>query len=269
MRKLSLAVCQLKVTSNKEQNLLKAEKMIAKAALKGAEFVILPEMFNCPYQNNAFLKFAETFPGISTDLISRLAQKFSVYIIGGSIPEKYRSKIYNTSYSFDKSGKLAAKHRKIHLFDINIENGITFKESDILSPGDKITVFDTEYCKIGIAICYDMRFPELIRKMTLCGASIIIIPAAFNMITGPAHWHITARTRALDNQIYFICASPARDLKAGYVAYGHSLAVDPWGKIIAEAGIKEEILHFEIDLDYLEKVRMELPLLKHRREEIY
>jgi len=264
-----LAICQMEVAKSKDKNLLKAEKMIIEAALKGAEIIVLPEMFNCPYQNDFFIKFAETYPGKSTALISRLAKKFSVYIIGGSIPEKDGTKIYNTSYSFDKKGNLAAKHRKVHLFDINVENGISFKESDTLSPGNKITVFDTEYCKFGVAICYDMRFPELIRKMTLCEARIIIIPAAFNMTTGPAHWHVTARARALDNQVYFICASPASDTKASYVAYGHSLAADPWGKIIAEAGEKEEILCFEIDLDYLEKVRRELPLLKHRREAIY
>jgi predicted amidohydrolase len=269
LKKISIGICQIKVTDDKKRNLGKAKKMIKEASLEGARIIVLPEMFNCPYQDNFFKKFAETYPAESTNLLSSLAKEFSVYIIGGSVPEKDGSKIYNTSYSFDKKGNLIAKHRKIHLFDIDVEGKIKFKESDTLAPGDKVTVFDTEYCKIGVAICYDIRFPELIRKMVLDGAKIIIVPAAFSMTTGPAHWHIIARTRALDNQVYFLCASPARDLKASYIAYGHSLVADPWGKIIAEATEEEQILYCKIDLDYLEKIRAELPLLKHRREEIY
>ena len=144
-----------------------------------------------------------------------------------------------------------------------------FQESKHISPGKDITVFDTELCRIGVAICYDMRFPELIRKMALDGAQLIIIPAAFNMTTGPAHWHITARTRALDNQVFFACASPARDNDSGYMVYGHSLISDPWGNIITEASQSEEIICGEIDLEELSRIRRELPLLKHRKPELY
>lgn len=243
--------------------------MIKESAKNGAEIIILPEMFNCPYDNKYFPMFAEYYPGESTQLLSNLARELSVYIVGGSIPEKENGNIYNTSFTFNRDGNLIARHRKIHLFDVNIENGINFKESNTFTPGKDATIFDTEFGKIGVAICYDMRFPELIRKMTLKGAKIIIIPAAFNMTTGPAHWHLTSRSRALDNQIYFIGASPARNRKAKYIAYGHSLVVDPWGTIIVEAGSSEQILYGNIDLDLINKVRNQLPLLKHRREEIY
>jgi omega-amidase len=135
----------------------------------------------------------------------------------------------------------------------------------VLSAGKTMTVFETEFCKAGVAICYDIRFPELIRKMTLAGAEIIIVPAAFNMTTGPAHWHVTSRARAIDNQIYIALASPARNPKSPYIAYGHSLAVNPWGKIISEASTGQEIIFAEIDTAYLGIIRQQLPLLSHRR----
>jgi omega-amidase len=264
-----VAVCQLKVTDNKKYNLNNAKKLIEGSALHGADIIILPEMFNCPYDSSYFNRFSEKYPGETTDFLSGLAAHYSVYIVGGSIPERDGDSIYNTSYSFDRKGGLIGKHRKIHLFDVEIEGGIRFKESETITAGRDVTVIETEFCKIGIAICYDMRFPELIRKMTLSGAKIIIVPAAFNMTTGPAHWHLLARTRALDNQVYFIAASPARNEEASYAAYGHSLVVDPWGEIISEASDGQEIIFSEIDLGFVDKIRRELPLLKHRREEVY
>jgi omega-amidase len=267
--KLAVAVCQLKVSDNKTLNLKNAQKMIEDAALQCADIIILPEMFNCPYDPSYFSQYSENYPGVTTSLLSALAALHSVYIIGGSIPEREKNQIYNTSYSFDRKGALIGKHRKIHLFDVEIEGEIRFKESETITAGSGLTVIETEFCKIGIAICYDMRFPELIRKMVLSGAQIIVVPSAFNMTTGPAHWHLIARTRALDNQVYFIAASPARDEKASYIAYGHSLVVNPWGDIISEASEKEEIIFSEIDLGFVDKIRRELPLLKHRREEVY
>ena len=267
--KIQIAVCQMNVSHDKKTNLSKAKSMITNAVAAGSQIAVLPEMFNCPYENSFFEKFAEEFPGQTTNFISSLAKDLSIYIIGGSIPEKESGKIYNTSYTFNPEGLLIGKHRKVHLFDVDISGGIKFKESDTLSYGDNVTVFETKYCKIGVAICYDMRFGELIRKMTLLGAKIIFIPAAFNMTTGPAHWHLLARTRALDNQVYFIAASPARNEKDVYISYGHSLVVDPWGKILAEKDEKEGLLCCEIDLDYIEQIRNQLPLLKHRRDEIY
>ncbi len=265
-----IAICQMNVTTNKLMNLQKAESMIRKAFLdNGSDIVVLPEMFNCPYDYNYFSKFSETSPGETSSMLSGIAKELNIYIIGGSIPEKDGDKIYNTSFVFGKNGKMIARHRKIHLFDINIKNSISFKESRFITPGEDITVFKTDICSIGLAICYDMRFPELIRKMTLMGADLIIVPAAFNTITGPAHWHITARVRALDNQVYFACASPARDTGSTYEAYGHSLIVDPWGSIITEAGKEETSLNAELDLREIERIRKELPLLKHRKPDIY
>ena len=142
-------------------------------------------------------------------------------------------------------------------------------ESDTLTAGEDLTVIDTEFGKIGVAICYDVRFPEWHRKMALAGAKLIVLPAAFNMTTGPVHWDLTMRARALDNQVYFAANSPARDEEGVYVAYGNSCISDPWGKFIAHADEKECILYGDIDFDTVDSIREQLPLLKHRREELY
>ncbi|MHB1252821.1 MAG: carbon-nitrogen hydrolase family protein [Candidatus Humimicrobiaceae bacterium] len=266
---IKCAICQLKISDKKEENLAKAEKMIRKAAKKNIDIAILPEIFNSPYNTNFFKQYSETYPAITTDMLSSVSKELGIYIIGGSICEKEDDSYYNTSYSFDRCGKLIGKHRKIHLFDIDIKGKINFKESDILSCGNKSTVFNTEFCKIGVLICYDMRFPELAKKMVKEGAKIIISPASFNMTTGPAHWEILIRTRAIDNQVYFLAASPARDIKSNYVSFGHSIMVNPWGEIIAEAGEKECILYGNLELGLIEKIREELPLLKHARYDLY
>ena len=132
-----------------------------------------------------------------------------------------------------------------------------------------MTVIDTEFCRIGVAICYDVRFPEWFRKMALAGAKLIVLPAAFNLTTGPAHWDLTMRARALDNQVYFAANSPARDNDGPYQAYGGSCIVDPWGKFIARTDESEGIVYGDIDLEYVDSIREQLPLLKHRREELY
>ena len=142
-------------------------------------------------------------------------------------------------------------------------------ESDVLTPGEDFTTFDTPWGKLGLMICYDIRFPELARLLALQGAKGIIVPAAFNMTTGPAHWELSFRARALDNQLYMAGIAPARDNSASYVAWGHTISTDPWGRVLIQLEEKEEIAFVEWDLEYLEKVRRELPLLKHRRTDLY
>lgn len=269
MNSYKLALCQMNVSENKNKNIEHACEMIKKAASENADIIVLPEMFNCPYQNDCFPVYAEEYPGKTTTALSQAAKENNVYIIGGSIPELYGGNIFNTSYAFDREGNLIAKHQKMHLFDINVEGGVYFMESDTLSPGNQVTVFDTEFGKIGLAICYDIRFPELSRLMSLEGAELIILPAAFNMTTGPAHWELSIRMRALDNQVYFAAAAPARNTEASYVAYGHSMVSDPWGKIVASTDEKESIIYTDIDKDVIKSVREQLPLLKHRRTDIY
>jgi len=269
MKKVKIALIQMGVIADKEANLHKAKRMIEEASEQGAQIVVLPEMFSTPYQNDCFPEYAEVCPGYTTDFLSKIASENGIYLIGGSIPEKEYEKIFNTSFIFDKNGHILGRHRKMHLFDINIKNGIRFMESDTLSPGNEVTVCKTEYGTFGVAICFDMRFPELMRLMVDEGAEMIFIPAAFNMTTGPAHWHSTAKMRAIDNQVFFAVASPARDEDASYVAYGHSVLYDPWGNVVEELTEKEDILYAEVNLEDVAKYREQLPLLKARRHDIY
>lgn len=268
---VKIALCQMEVSLNKEDNIIKASGMINMATKKGAKIIVLPEMFNCPYNNKYFRAYAEMYPdGETLQMLSNEARKNKVYIVGGSIPEiDKEDKIYNTSYIFDKEGSLIGKHRKVHLFDIDVKNKITFKESEVLTPGNEVTIFDTEWGKLGVMICYDIRFPEFTRLMALKGVKAIFVPAAFNMTTGPAHWELSFRCRALDNQLYMFGISPARNERGSYVAYGNSLAVNSWGQVIGRLEEKEDILIMDVDLDDIYEVRESLPLLKHRRTDLY
>lgn len=179
------------------------------------------------------------------------------------------TRIYNTAYVFDRQGRQIGKHRKAHLFDIAVEGGQHFRESDTLTPGGRIGCFDTEFGKVGLCVCYDFRFPETARLMAQDGAGIILVPAAFNMTTGPAHWELMFRQRAVESQCYVIGTAPARDPESSYLSWGHSIAVDPWGTVLTQMDEKEGIRVLELDLDYVEKVRRELPLLAHRRTDLY
>ncbi|MDO4393684.1 MAG: carbon-nitrogen hydrolase family protein [Bacillota bacterium] len=264
-----LALCQLKGSYDKNESRETVRKYVTEAAGNGADVIVLPEMWDCPYSNDYFREYAETENGETVRFMSELAAGLGIYLIGGSIAELDGDKVYNTAFCFDREGKIIGKHRKAHLFDIDVEGRIRFMESETLTAGDSSTVIDTEFGKMGIAICYDVRFPELFRRMTLDGARIVILPAAFNITTGTAHWDITMRARALDNQIYFAANSPARDEDGIYVAYGNSCVVSPWGDFVAHADEKECIVYADIDFDYEDSIRNQLPLLKHRRPELY
>ena len=264
-----LALCQMKGSFDKQESMETVTEYVEMASENGAQVISLPEMWNCPYSNDYFREYAEPADGRTVEFMSDLAAKHGIYLIGGSIPELDDDKVYNTSFCFDRIGQVIGRHRKVHLFDIDVKGGIRFMESDTLTAGTDMTILDTEFGRIGVAICYDVRFPEWFRKMALADAKLIVIPAAFNMTTGPAHWDITMRMRALDNQVYFAANSPARDEKGSYVAYGNSCIASPWGDFISHADERECILYGDIDLDYEDSVREQLPLLKHRRPELY
>ena len=270
MEKIKIAAIQMSTVADKMENVRTVKTYLEKIKDENPDFVILPEMFCCPYQTENFPIYAEKEGGPVWQQLSGYAKQYGIYLIGGSMPEKdAEGNVYNTSYIFDREGKQIGKHRKVHLFDIDVKGGQTFKESDTLTAGDSDTVFDTEFGKIGVMLCFDIRFPELSRMMVNDGAKVIFVPAAFNMTTGPAHWELSFRTRALDNQIYMVGCAPARDVLAGYISWGHSIVTDPWGRVIGMLDENEGILLAELDMDYEEQVREELPLLKSRRKDIY
>ncbi|KAL3497433.1 hypothetical protein ACH5RR_040165 [Cinchona calisaya] len=272
--KFKIGLCQLSVTADKERNILHARTAIEEAAEKGAKLVVLPEIWNGPYSNDSFPVYAEDIDAgfdksPSTAMLSEVARLLKITIIGGSIAERHGDKLYNTCCVFDTDGKLKAKHRKIHLFDIDIPGKISFKESKTLTAGESPTIVDTEVGRIGIGICYDIRFQELAVLYAARGAHLICYPGAFNMTTGPLHWELLQRARATDNQLYVATCSPARDANAGYVAWGHSSLVGPFGEVIATTEHDEAIIIAEVDYSQIEFRRTNLPLEKQRRGDLY
>ena len=264
-----LAVCQIRTELDKKLTMDKAERMVCEAAGNGANVVVLPEMYNCPYSKKYFQAFADAENGGSVERMSAWARENGIILVGGSIPEKADGKLYNTCFVFNETGKIIARHRKMHLFDVDIEGGIRFKESNHFAAGRDITTFDTKYGKMGVLVCFDMRFPELVRAMARRGAEVVICPAQFNMTTGPKHWELTVRARAMDNEIYYVGASAARYEGFDYECWGHSTVADPFGQVIATCDETEQIIYADIDLNKVDKVRRELPTFLHLRDDIY
>lgn len=268
MQSIVIGICQMRVEEDKPANLRKAEQMIEQAVAQGANLVILPEVFHAPYETAKFINYAEAFPGPSTEMLSRAAARHNICLVGGSIIEAdNQGRLYNTSYTFAPSGELLGRHRKVHLFDV--QGAVNFQESAVLSPGNELTLIDYQGLRFAVMICYDIRFPEWSRAAVLEGAKLLVVPGAFNMSSGPSFWELMMRTRAIDNQVYVAAASPARNLSASYHAWGHSMIVNPWGTILAEADSSEAVITAVYDPDYLEKVRQEMPLLQHRRRDLY
>lgn len=281
---VKLACIQLASGADKSANLAHAREKVHEAAKTGAKIIVLPECFNSPYGCDYFPSYAEQLlpsppskeQSPSYHALSEMARETGTYLVGGSIPESEqrekedKKRYYNTSLVFGPNGDLLATHRKVHLFDIDIPGKITFRESDVLSPGNKITIVDLpEYGKIAVAICYDIRFPELGIIAARKGCFALIYPGAFNTTTGPLHWSLQGRARAMDNQVYVALCSPARDVNATYPAYGHSLVVDPMAQVLVEADEKETIVTTELSGEKIEETRKGIPLRDQRRFDVY
>jgi predicted amidohydrolase len=282
-KSLTLACVQLASGGDKAANLEHAREKVMQAARSGAKIVVLPECFNSPYGCDYFPTYAEPLQPLppsadqspSFAALSAMARESEVYLFGGSIPEVAitadgKKTYYNTALVFGPDGGLLATHRKVHLFDIDIPGGIQFRESDVLSPGSKVTIVDLpEYGKVGLAICYDVRFPELATIAARRGCFALIYPGAFNLTTGPMHWRLLGQARAVDNQIYVALCSPARDMGATYHAWGHSLIADPMAQVLTEADEAETIVTAEISGDRIEQARSGIPLRDQRRFDVY
>ncbi|XP_046669322.1 omega-amidase NIT2 isoform X2 [Homalodisca vitripennis] len=252
------------------ENLQRAIKLIRDATANNSSLIVLPECFNSPYGTKHFPKYAEPIPnGETSKTLSEEAKANKVFLVAGSIPEREGNKFYNTTTVWSPSGELLAKHRKIHLFDIDIPGGVRFKESDCLSAGKDLTTFNISNLKIGVGICYDLRFSELSKIYRKQGVDMLLYPGAFNMTTGPLHWELLLRARAVDEQVFVAGVSPARDTTADYVAWGHSMVVDPWGKILQQADSQEETVIVDLDLAEIDNVRKQIPVYYQRREDLY
>lgn len=269
MKDFKIATCQMNVVDNKDTNIEHAIQLIKKASSNGAKLITLPEMFNTPYDNSKFIEYCEEETTSKTlNSMQDLAREENIYLQSGSIPEKESNHLYNTAYLINPKGKIIGKHRKMHMFDIDTDN-MKFTESDTLTPGDSVTTIKTPLANISIAICYDIRFPELWTLMNKNNSDIILLPGAFNKTTGPLHWETLIKARAIDNQCYVVATSPSQIENPYYVAWGHSMIVNPWGKIIAKAHENEEILYANITQSSLSSVRNQIPVLTNRRNDIY
>jgi deaminated glutathione amidase len=262
------AAIQMTAGPDKAANLERAERLVRVGAARGANLVALPEVFNWRGKRIEQAAAAETLDGQSLTLMSRLARELRIHIVAGSITEQTAaggSRCYNTSALVGPDGGRIAVYRKIHLFDVDLPGRVTVRESDAKIAGAETVTAATPLGAIGLSICYDLRFPELYRRLTFAGAQIIAIPSAFTFPTGEAHWEPLLRARAIENQAYVIAPAQFGPNIYGYSDYGNSMIVDPWGRVIARAADQEGVVVAPIDLEYQDRVRRELPALKHAR----
>jgi len=265
--KFVAAAVQMVASDDKAANLKEAEHWIRLAAKQGARVVALPEVFIWRGHKKLEREFAEAIPGPTSIRLADLARKLGIFLLGGSILEAIpgSAQAYNSSLLFDPSGELLARYRKIHLFDVDLANGVSVRESDGRAPGAEVVVAQTELVTMGLSVCYDLRFPELYRALADRGAQLIFVPSAFTAFTGAAHWQTLLRARAIENQVYLVAPDQFGKSAKSFECHGHSLIVDPWGKVLAELADGAGVISAEIDFDYLAKVRAELPALRHRK----
>jgi predicted amidohydrolase len=270
-----IAACQMNSRADKDANLATAERLIDEAARLGADLVALPEMFNMLGTRDHVREGAEPLMGPSARFLQAKAREHGIYVHGGSMPilvderEPGSSKIWNMTLVFDPAGELIARYAKIHLFDIDIHGQVAENESATFEAGREMINFDTEHGRFGLTICYDIRFPELYRALTLDGARVIFHPSAFTLYTGKDHWEALIRARAIENQVFMVSPAQIGEHPPGKYCFGNAMIVDPWGTVIARAPEQECVIFADIDYDYQEKVRAQLPSLQHRRPDVY
>ncbi len=269
IRKYGIGVIQMDTRDDYEANMEAACRYIDEAAAKGARIVAFPEVFN--YIGSEPREPEEIPDGPTISRMAEKAREHGIWIHCGSISEKNPDgeKNFNTTVLLDPNGREAARYRKLHMFDITLPDGGVVRESDRMQSGTDIVMIDTELGKLGFSICYDIRFPELYRYMAMNGCQVIFTPANFQMRTGKDHWEIILRTRAVENTCYIAAPGQYGRKKGKSLSFGSSMVVDPWGTVIARAQESPGVVMAEIDLDYLDKVRRELPCLKNRRRDVY
>lgn len=264
-----VSAVQLNSNQDKQENLQKAVRYIEEAAQSGSKFIVFPEYMNYISSKKEALEHAEMIPGPTTDLLAKKAKELNVFIHCGSMLERLdNEKAYNTSVLINDQGEIIAKYRKMHLFDIDVEGVVTYKESDLIEPGNDVVMAETSIGNIGLSICYDLRFPELFRKLMLKGSEILVVPAAFNLGTGIHHWETLLKARAIENQCYLIAPGQIGSYE-GNSTFGSSMIIDPWGIVIARASDREGLITAEVDREYIAKLRSQLPCLKNRRPSLY
>lgn len=270
-RRFRAAAIQMRSGADKQANVAAAERLVGEAAAGGAQVVALPELWNCLAPHEEMVRQAEPIPGETSEKMSDLARAHGIYLLAGSISERVEleigPRVYNTSLLFGPGGEELARYSKVHLFDVDLENGPHVEESKWFAPGDTVRTAETPHGNWGFSICYDLRFGALYRALVGRGAEVIFVPSAFTKITGAAHWMILLRARAIECQAVVIapnqCGLHGPDLES----YGHSAIIGPWGEVLASAGEEEEVVvTAEVSLDRVDEVRRQIPVQRHRLE---
>lgn len=267
-----LAAIQLNSGDSLDGNLETARTMLASAASNGVDCAILPENFAwMGREQNAWQHAEQEGHGVVQEFLSASAKELGIWICGGShrfvVPGDTQH-VTNTTLVFDPDGQQRARYDKIHLFDADVNDGTPYRESATIHPGDKLVVVDAGFARIGLTICYDLRFPELYQALRAMNAEIIIVPAAFTVPTGQAHWKPLLRARAIENQVYIIAAAQCGTHPAGRTTYGHSLCINPWGEVISDGGEAPGIIYCPFDAQKLHRIRHKMPVSTHHRPEV-
>jgi predicted amidohydrolase len=262
-----VAAVQMNSGADKLRNLDVATGWVRQAAALGAKLVGLPENFSWMGPEAERPAAAETLEGPSLGRMSSLARELSITLLAGSILEEGApgGRLYNTSVLFSPDGSRLATYRKMHLFDVEIGDGASYRESAAVAPGTEVVVAESPLARVGLSVCYDLRFPELYRRLAELGATLITVPAAFTLTTGKDHWEVLLRARAIENQAYVLAPAQFGRHSGRRITYGHAMLVDPWGLVVARASEGEGLAIGGIDLQLLTEVRKKLPALQHRR----
>lgn len=270
-RSIRVAALQMTSTDDVAANHRQASQLLEAAAANGVQIAFLPETWTYMGAQTGASGAAEPIPGPTTSLLSAASRRHGMAIHGGSFFERDPSepRVFNTTVVIDAEGEIVARYRKIHLFDVGVEGGVVYQESASVAPGDELMIADVAGLSLGLSICYDLRFPELYRLLALDGAELIAVPAAFHEYTGKDHWEVLLRARAIENQVYVVAAQESGHHPGGWVSYGRSMIVDPWGTVLATAPDGAGLAIADCDLATLARVRRELPSLANRRPDAY
>ncbi len=268
---IRVAAVQMNSRDDKAANIATALSLIDRAAASGARLIALPEVWTYLGPSEGNRAAAETIPGPLTELLAERARRHGVYLHAGSILERREGEplLANTTVVFDPSGEIVARYSKLHMFDVVLDGVASYQESETVAPGDEIVTFDLDGVSVGLAICYDLRFPELFRILALRGADIIVLPAAFTMTTGKDHWEVLIRARAIEDGVYMIAPGQVGQFPPNSWNYGRSLIVDPWGIVLATAPDEETVIVSDLDLALVRKARRQVPSLANRRPDAY
>lgn len=267
MNRYFVTVAQMNTQDDLQANLDQAARFVAEAAQRGASLIAFPETMN--YIGRDYLQHAEPIPGPTTDRLCALAKEHGIWVHGGSLTELVPGgNPRNTSVLISPQGQLVARYSKLHMFDVVIEDGPSYRESAYSTPGQGLTVVRTPLGDLGLSICYDLRFCEEYRLLAMAGAQVLFVPASFTLNTGKDHWEPLLRARAIENGCYVV-APNQMGKKPKNMAYGRSMVIDPWGNVIAQAPDRPGIILAEIDLDQIAAVRRQVPSLDNRREDLY